>query len=121
MSMTRSVRFGNVEIRPLERQVLIDGQAIVIGARAFDVLNVLITHHVRVVSKAELLAAVWPGLVVEENNIQVQISTLRKLLGSNTISTIAGVGYQFTAELDNDLELFPLVPRTEPPPPTARH
>ena len=121
MSMTRSVRFGNVEIRPLERQVLIDGQAIVIGARAFDVLNVLITHHVRVVSKAELLAAVWPGLVVEENNIQVQISTLRKLLGSNTISTIAGVGYQFTAELDNDLELIPLVPRTEPPPPTARH
>src|SRR3984885_14633490 len=79
-SMTRPVRFGNAEIRPAERQLLINGQAIAIGARAFDVLNLLITHRERVVGKGELLEAVWPGLVVEENNLQVQISTLKKVL-----------------------------------------
>jgi DNA-binding winged helix-turn-helix (wHTH) protein len=48
------------------------------------------------VSKAQLLDLVWPGLVVEENNLQVQVSTLRKLLGPQTIVTIPGRGYSFT-------------------------
>jgi len=100
--MMQSVRFGSAEIRPAERLLFMDGQPIVIGARAFDVLNVLITHRERVVGKEELLETVWPGLVVEENNVQVQISTLRKILGMGTISTVAGLGYQFTAAVDND-------------------
>jgi len=118
--MIRPVRFGNAEMRSAERQLLIDGQPIVIGARAFDVLNLLITHRERVVGKGELLEAVWPGLIVEENNLQVQISTLRKILGSATISTIAGLGYQFTAAVDNGLDMIPPIPRTESPPPPAR-
>jgi DNA-binding response OmpR family regulator len=44
----------------------------------------------RVVPKSELLDRVWPGLVVEENNLQVQVSTLRKLLGPQVIATIPG-------------------------------
>ncbi len=48
------------------------------------------------VSKAQLLDLVWPGLVVEENNLQVQVSTLRKLLGPQAIVTIPGRGYSFT-------------------------
>ena len=53
----------------------------VVGPRAFDVLVALVEHAGDLLSKEELLDLVWPGLVVEENNLQVQISTLRKLLG----------------------------------------
>ena len=45
--------------------------------------------------KDELLTLVWPGLVVEDNNLTVQVSALRKLFGGNAIITVAGRGYQF--------------------------
>jgi TolB-like protein/DNA-binding winged helix-turn-helix (wHTH) protein len=105
--MTRSLRFGSAEVRPAERQLLVDGQPVFIGARAFDVLHLLITHRERVVGKNELLEAVWPGLVVEENNLQVQISALRKILGAGAITTVAGQGYQFTAMLDSERDTLP--------------
>jgi len=94
-----SIRFGNAEIRTPTRQILVDGQPAPVGARAFDLLLALITLRDRLVGKAELLDLVWPGLVVEENNLQVQVSALRKLLGPRVISTIPGRGYRFTAEL----------------------
>jgi TolB-like protein/DNA-binding winged helix-turn-helix (wHTH) protein len=100
--MTQPFRFDRTELRPAERQLTIDGRPVVIGARAFDVLHLLIRHRDRVVSKNELLEAVWPGLVVEENNLQVQISTLRKLLGAAAITTVPAQGYQFTAALDSE-------------------
>ena len=67
-----------------------------LGARAFDLLLALVTHRDRVMGKAELLDLAWPGLVVEENNLSVQISALRKLLGVRAIATIPAVGYRFT-------------------------
>jgi len=88
--------YGRVELRPAERRLLVDGEAVPLGARAFDLLLVLIEQNARVVSKGELLERVWPGLVVEENNLQVQISALRKLLGAEAIATIPGRGYRFT-------------------------
>ena len=100
--LSHSYRFGQIEIRSAERQILIDGQPANVGARAFDVLLALIERRDRVVSKDELLELVWPGLVVEENNLQVQVSTLRKLLGPQAITTIAGRGYQFTLKFDSD-------------------
>jgi adenylate cyclase len=60
----------------------------------------LIERRDRVVTKNELLDLVWPGLVVEENNLQVQISALRKLLGQDAIATVAGRGYRFTVALE---------------------
>ena len=114
--MTQSVRFGSAELRPAERLLLIDGQPIVIGSRALDLLTVLIMHRDRVVGKEELLETVWPGLVVEENNLQVQISTLRKILGMGIISTITGLGYQFTAAVDNDFATLQQPPKTAPQP-----
>lgn len=89
-------RFGRIELRPTQRQLLIDGQPATLGARAFDLLLALVQHRDRLVSKNELLDLVWPGLVVEENNLQVQVSTLRKLLGPQAIATIPGRGYRFT-------------------------
>lgn len=71
------------------------------GPRAFDLLVALVERAGQVVTKLELLDLVWPGLVVEENNLQVQISTLRKILGPNAITTLAGRGYRFTLPIDS--------------------
>ena len=100
--MPHCYRFGQVEIRPDERRILIDGVPANVGARALDLLLVLIEQRERMVSKDELLQLVWPGLVVEENNLQVQVSTLRKLLGPQAIATVAGRGYRFAITLDGD-------------------
>ena len=83
-----SYRFGTIEVRPAERRVLVSGAPATLGARAFDLLVALNENRERVMSKDELLALVWPGLIVEENNLQVQVSTLRKILGNQSISTL---------------------------------
>ena len=66
-----------------------------LGARAFDLLLVLLEQRARVLGKDELMALVWPSKVVEENNLTLQISALRKLFGAAAIATVAGRGYQF--------------------------
>ena len=93
-------RFGRFRLDPIRRVLHVDGAATRIGARAIDVLLVLIQRRDGIVSKDELLDLVWPGLVVEENNLQVQVSALRKLLGPQTIATIPARGYQFIADLE---------------------
>ncbi len=98
--MTETCRFGRIEVRLAERQLLVGGEPAKLGARAFDLLLALVERRERVVSKNELLDLVWPGLVVEENNLQVHISTLRKLLGPAVIATIPGRGYRFTQTPD---------------------
>jgi len=92
--------FGRFALRPAQRQLLVDDQPAVLGARAFDVLLALVENRDRLVSKNELLDFVWPGLVVEENNLQVHVSALRKLLGPQAIATIPGRGYRFTLVID---------------------
>jgi predicted ATPase/DNA-binding winged helix-turn-helix (wHTH) protein len=103
--LSESLRFGRAEVRPRERQLLVEGAPASVGARAFDVLLALIERRDRLVTKNELLDVVWPGLVVEENNLQVQISTLRKVLGPQTIATVPGRGYRFSAALDGESAL----------------
>ena len=63
----------------------------------FDLLVALVARAGRLVTKNELLDLVWPGLVVEENNLQVQISALRKLLGPSALATIPGTGLSLRA------------------------
>jgi len=92
--------FDHLEIRPTDRRLLIDGHSAPLGARAFDVLLALVERRDRTVTKNELIDLVWHGLVVEENNLQVQISTLRKLLGQNVIATIPGQGYRFALQAE---------------------
>ena len=93
-------RFGRFELNPATRQLVADGQPVALGARAFDVLLGLIERRERLVTKNELLDLAWPGVVVEESNLPVQISTLRKLLGPQAIATVPGRGYRFTAALE---------------------
>jgi predicted ATPase/DNA-binding winged helix-turn-helix (wHTH) protein len=100
--MGTTYRFGTVEVRPAERRVLVAGTPAALGARAFDLLVALIENRDRVMTKDELLALVWPGVVVEENNLQVQVSTLRKILGGEAVATLPGRGYRFTLTPDGD-------------------
>ena len=99
MDRSPALRFGHFELQARHRRLLRDGEPLPVGARAFDVLLALAGRRDRIVTKAELMDLVWPGLVVEENNLQVQISSLRKLLGPDAIATIPGRGYRFTAAL----------------------
>jgi non-specific serine/threonine protein kinase len=108
-------RFGSFELRPAERQLLgADGRPLALGGRAFDLLVALVERAGELVAKDDLIAAVWPGVVVEENNLQVQVSTLRKLLGAGAIATSAGRGYRFTLPLATPAA-------AAPPPPARRH
>ena len=70
-----------------------------IGRRALDVLYVLLAHPGRLVTKREIMDAVWPGLAVEDNNLTVQISALRRVLDRggerSCIQTDPGRGYRF--------------------------
>jgi len=89
--------FGHIEVIPAQRALRIDGRLATIGSRAFDVLLALIERRDRVVTKNELLDMVWPQAVVEENNVVMQVSSLRKLLGPDVIATIPGRGYRLVA------------------------
>ena len=101
------LRFGHIDVCPDERRVLVDGVPAALGGRAFDLLMVLLENRERVVGKEELLARVWPGAVVEEGNLAVQVSALRKVFGPDAISTVAGRGYRFTAAPRQDRPTAP--------------
>jgi DNA-binding winged helix-turn-helix (wHTH) protein len=89
------LQFGGFELRQKERVVLRDGCYVKLGARAFDTLQALIDRRERIVTKDELMHLVWPGLVVEDNNLQVQVNTLRKIFGAEAISTVPRRGYRW--------------------------
>lgn len=91
---TETVAFGPFLLDLAGRSLTRGGEEIVLGARAFDVLAALATEAGRTVTKDALLAAAWSGVVVEENNLQVQVSTLRKRLGEAWIITVPGRGYR---------------------------
>ncbi len=88
-----------------QRQLLSpDGGAVVLRSKVFDLLLYLVQERGRVVTKAELMEAVWPGAVVEENNLNQAISALRQALGESAqaprfVATITGRGYQFIGEV----------------------
>ena len=88
-------------LMPHRRELLLDDQPIRLGGRAFDVLMALIEARGSVVSKDELMARVWPNQMVEENNLEVQVSALRAAFGAERalIRTVSRRGYQFTGEI----------------------
>ena len=96
-----ALRFGRFELHPGERRLLADGEPVALGARAFDVLLALAERPGRLVSKRALMERVWPGLVVQENNLAAQVSALRKVVGDSVIATIPGRGYRFAASAES--------------------
>ena len=118
LAVTAAYRFGSFELQPDQRRLLVDGRPVTLGPRAFDVLLALAERAGQLVTKNELLDLVWPGLVVEENNLQVQISTLRKVLGPQAIATIPGRGYRWALAPD-DASAQPAKSESAPPAPSA--
>jgi DNA-binding winged helix-turn-helix (wHTH) protein len=118
-----AVAFGRFRVLPHRRQLVADGQPIKLGGRAFDMLMALIEARGEVVGKDALMARVWPNRVVEENNLQYQISTLRAAFGAerDLIRTVSGHGYQFTGEirvLSGSADELAAAGMAAPPPPT---
>jgi DNA-binding winged helix-turn-helix (wHTH) protein len=96
-----AVEFGRFRVLLRQRQLFADGVPVELGTRAFDLLLVLLEANGLLVSKEELLSRVWSGIVVSEENLKVQVSALRKALGSerDLIRTECGRGYRFTGVL----------------------
>jgi DNA-binding winged helix-turn-helix (wHTH) protein len=93
------IRFGRFQLDLARRELSRDNKPVRLGGRALDILCVLASAAGAVVSKDELMAQVWGGVVVEENNIQVHISALRKALYEDGgrerwIVTVPGRGYR---------------------------
>jgi predicted ATPase/DNA-binding winged helix-turn-helix (wHTH) protein len=96
-----SYRFGGrFELQPAERRLLVDGKATQLPNRAFDLLVMLVERAGQLVTNVALLHQVWPGLVVESSNIDVQMTKLRKLLGKEAIQNERQHGYRFTLPVE---------------------
>jgi len=82
-----------------------DGTPLKLNSRAFDALAVLIAHRGETVGKRALLRAVWPDVVVGDNNLNQAIAAIRKALGDSAeprriVRTIPGRGFCFVADVD---------------------
>ena len=95
------LEFGRFRVLLRHRKLLADGVPVELGTRAFDLLLVLMEADGSLLSKEELLSRVWPGIVVSEENLKVQISALRKALGADrdNIRADFGRGYRSTGVL----------------------
>ncbi|MBV9246547.1 MAG: winged helix-turn-helix domain-containing protein [Methylobacteriaceae bacterium] len=101
-SGTRDFSFAPFRLFP-ERRLLLEGDKPVrLGSRALDILTCLVERAGQVVSKQELIAHVWPNVFVEESNLKIQVSALRRVLGHGHdgrryIVAVTGRGYEFVA------------------------
>src|SRR6266404_3146045 len=121
--------FGKFSVDVRRRSLERDGQAVALSGKAFEILRVLLEQRGEVVDKDALMRQVWPDTAVEENNITVAISALRKALGETPanpkwIVTIPGRGYSFVGEVRCDPPTAetspPVAPTTAPPPRRSR-
>jgi TolB-like protein/DNA-binding winged helix-turn-helix (wHTH) protein/tetratricopeptide (TPR) repeat protein len=112
----RFYEFGAFRLDSVKRLLLRDGKLVPLTPKAFDTLLVLIDHSDRVLEKGELMDLLWPDSHVEEANLALNISALRKALDERPsehryIVTIPGRGYRFVAPVkevgDEEVELIP--------------
>ena len=97
--MPAQYRFGDFKLLPAERLLFRRGGEVALTARAFALLVALVERAGQLLSRDELMQRVWAGVVVEDNNLAVQVAALRKVLGADAITTIAGCGYRFALEV----------------------
>jgi len=112
--------FGPFRLEVGERRLFHDGRAVPLRTKVFDTLCVLVEHAGRLLTKPELMQSIWPDTAVEENNLNHNISTLRRALGDQAtgqryIETVPRVGYRFVATVKS----APETPRAVRPAPAA--
>ena len=103
-SVKHLYEFGSFQLDPSERLLLGDGHSVPMTPKAFDLLVVLVERAGHLIEKDELLKAVWPGSFVEEGNLAVTVSALRKALNDDReqhryIETVSKRGYRFVADV----------------------
>lgn len=112
-------RFGGFMLVPGERLLLLDGKPLALTGKAFDLLTTLVSQAGHLLTKDELLRAVWPDVVVEEVNLSVNVSALRKVLAAapgvvEWIETVPRQGYRFNAAVEvGDIATTQFTPPTE--------
>src|SRR3954470_5563592 len=109
--------FGPYRLLAARRLLLEGDKPVRLGSRAFDILTALIERAGEGVGKEELIARAWPATYVEEANLKIQISALRRALGDGQgdnryVTTVVGRGYNFVAPIRNE------EPSRVSPPPT---
>lgn len=107
--------FDNFRLDVSNRQLLRAGSQVALPAKAFDMLVLLVENGGRLVGKDELFSRVWPDQIVEESNLTVQVSAIRRALGERKenphyIATVPGHGYRFTGNVMS-LEEEVVIPR----------
>lgn len=105
------IRFADFVLDRRKRQVLRGTDVLRIGARAFDLLEILLVNRDRVVSRDEIMLAVWPDTVVGENNLNVQVANLRRVMGADAIVTVPGRGLHFALDVMHDAPALALPDR----------
>ncbi|MDM0015315.1 winged helix-turn-helix domain-containing protein [Variovorax sp. J22P168] len=115
-----SFAFGPFLLIPEQQLLLEDEKPVRISRRAFYLLTALVQNHGQVVSKRELLSRAWPGRVVEEGNLKVNIAAIRRLLGEGPsppryIATVVGRGYRFIETVRYASHLDPKALHPTPP------
>lgn len=87
--------FGDYRLRLHERDLIGPDGPVELSGRSFDLLRALLERPEQLLDKGELFDAVWPGVIVEENTLQVHMSALRKALGPGFVATVHGRGYKY--------------------------
>lgn len=87
--------FGDYRLRIRERELIGPAGPVGLSARAFELLRALLAEPEVVLDKDALFEAAWPGMIVEDNTLQVHMSALRKALGTGYIATVHGRGYKY--------------------------
>jgi len=109
-------RFGPYRLDPAERRLSRGGTVIPLRLKVFETLRVLVENAGRLLTKEELLQAIWPGVAVEENNLNHNVSMIRRVLGEKAtgqsfIETVPRVGYRFVAAVEVEHPVRAPVPR----------
>ena len=117
-------RFGPFELDAAEHRLLRDGIEVPLQLKAFETLCILVERAGRLLTKDELLRQLWPGTIVEENNLNKNISHLRKALGEcpsglSYIETVPRVGYRFAAQVEQVSAVGPTLIISHDAPPAA--
>src|SRR5690242_9170431 len=113
----QAISFGPYRLLPTQRLLLEGGKPVRLGSRALDILAALVERAGEVVGKEELIARAWPQTFVEESNLKIQVSALRRALGDGQagrryVATVPGRGYNFVAPVSLE------TPSRTPPTPT---